>query len=216
MNVRAVRGWTEEDDAFLIKCIRDDGLTFGETETAFGLSKLGYRSRNSCIGRAERLGLKSAATKERAAGRIDRIRQACSPQRSRTRAPAAQIFAAAPSANELSPLARVTASDAPHSSIEAKIDHAIKRSRSNLGLMKDSRPLRCDPVEPRRVDLLDLEPNDCRWPAGGWPSADPITFCGHPVEPGCSYCPEHKALNTGRGTYGEVNAHRINRAQVAA
>jgi GcrA cell cycle regulator len=49
--------------------------------------------------------------------------------------------------------------------------------------------LRCVEIVPRNVSLIDLEPNDCRYPYGD----DIVTFCGHPTE-GSSYCLPHRAL----------------------
>lgn len=42
-------------------------------------------------------------------------------------------------------------------------------------------------VEPRHIKLLDLEPNDCRYPYGD----HEVTFCGHPQANGSSYCLKH-------------------------
>lgn len=40
--------------------------------------------------------------------------------------------------------------------------------------------------------LLDLDPNDCRWPV----TADkPFLFCGARKAPGSSYCACHKAMS---------------------
>lgn len=49
--------------------------------------------------------------------------------------------------------------------------------------------LRVVEIVPRGVNLLDLRPNDCRYPEG-----DPATFCGHPRAPDSSYCPAHAYL----------------------
>ena len=45
-----------------------------------------------------------------------------------------------------------------------------------------------EPV-PLLVNLLDLEPNQCRWMYG----EGPFLSCGHLVEKGKSYCPHHQA-----------------------
>lgn len=39
-------------------------------------------------------------------------------------------------------------------------------------------------IAPRNLTLIDLGPNECRWPYG----EGPFTFCGHPGHP---YCPSH-------------------------
>lgn len=51
----------------------------------------------------------------------------------------------------------------------------------------DQPALRCAEVEPRNISLIDLEPNDCRYPYGD----GPMTFCGHPKIAGSSYCFHH-------------------------
>lgn len=51
--------------------------------------------------------------------------------------------------------------------------------------------LRCVEIEPRLIALLDLEPNDCRYPYGEGSS---IAFCGHPQIRDSSYCPAHRGL----------------------
>jgi GcrA cell cycle regulator len=54
----------------------------------------------------------------------------------------------------------------------------------------EERKLRCVEIVPRNVSLVDLEPNDCRYPYGD----NQITFCGHPKMEGSSYCQPHHAL----------------------
>ena len=54
--------------------------------------------------------------------------------------------------------------------------------------------LRCADVDPRHLALVELEPCDCRYPYGGETEGEPITFCGHPRQPGSSYCPPHFLL----------------------
>jgi GcrA cell cycle regulator len=56
--------------------------------------------------------------------------------------------------------------------------------------------LRCVAVTPRHLSLIDLEPNDCRYPYGGDAEGEPITFCGHPRRKGSSYCPSHFHLTS--------------------
>jgi GcrA cell cycle regulator len=45
-------------------------------------------------------------------------------------------------------------------------------------------------VVPRHLPLLDLKPDDCRYPYGN----GPFSFCGHGKTPGSSYCFEHDCL----------------------
>lgn len=51
--------------------------------------------------------------------------------------------------------------------------------------------LRCVDVSPRRLPLVELERNDCRYPYGGDEEGEPISFCGHPRREGSSYCTPH-------------------------
>jgi GcrA cell cycle regulator len=45
-------------------------------------------------------------------------------------------------------------------------------------------------VVPRHLPLLDLKPDDCRYPYGN----GPFSFCGHGKTAGSSYCFEHDCL----------------------
>jgi GcrA cell cycle regulator len=55
--------------------------------------------------------------------------------------------------------------------------------------------LRCAGVAPRHVSLVELKRGDCRYPYGGDRDDEPITFCGHPRQPGASYCTPHFRLS---------------------
>jgi len=55
--------------------------------------------------------------------------------------------------------------------------------------------LRCAEVEPRYLTLIELQRGDCRYPYGGDEESEAITFCGHPRQPGSSYCPPHFHLS---------------------
>jgi GcrA cell cycle regulator len=81
----------------------------------------------------------------------------------------------------------------------------LVRSNSNLTALRlihvnePTAPgaLRCVEVESRRLPLLELEPNDCRYPDSG--DGPDHTFCGQPKLPGgSSYCPSHFVLAKGR------------------
>ena len=56
--------------------------------------------------------------------------------------------------------------------------------------------LRCVAIAPKHLSLIDLEPDDCRYPYGGDAEGEPITFCGHPRRAGSSYCPSHFHLTS--------------------
>jgi hypothetical protein len=73
----------------------------------------------------------------------------------------------------------------------------IVRANGNSDSMKLTRSIktdqfipRCVEIEPRHLTLIDLEPNDCRYPYG----YDTVTFCGHPKQAGSSYCVPHHHL----------------------
>ncbi|MET4040365.1 GcrA family cell cycle regulator [Bradyrhizobium sp. RT6a] len=67
--------------------------------------------------------------------------------------------------------------------------------------MKPAEPvkLRCVGVQPRLVPLVELASEDCRYPYGGDKDGEEITFCGHPREPGSSYCAPHARLTRRAG-----------------
>ncbi|MGX1324451.1 GcrA cell cycle regulator [Bradyrhizobium sp. USDA 377] len=60
--------------------------------------------------------------------------------------------------------------------------------------------LRCVGVQPRLIELVELEAADCRYPYGGDKDGEEITFCGHPRQPGASYCAPHARLTRRSGT----------------
>ena len=55
--------------------------------------------------------------------------------------------------------------------------------------------LRCVEVEPLGKTLLELGPNECRYPYGD----GPYTFCGNPTMGECSYCGPHFGVTARRG-----------------
>jgi GcrA cell cycle regulator len=63
--------------------------------------------------------------------------------------------------------------------------------------------LRCVGITPRHLSLLDLAPDDCRYPYGGNEEGEVITFCGHARREGSSYCTSHFHLTRGPGTASE-------------
>jgi len=57
--------------------------------------------------------------------------------------------------------------------------------------------LRCVGIRPRLLPLLALAAADCRYPYGGDKEGEEIVFCGHPRQPGSSYCAPHARLTSG-------------------
>ncbi len=83
----------------------------------------------------------------------------------------------------------------------------IRRRRQSAFRYENPRPVRplvCEAIEPRHVDLLDLGPNDCRWAYG----EGPYTFCGASKFHG-SYCTTHYFASTGPGTSSERAATKV-------
>jgi GcrA cell cycle regulator len=54
-------------------------------------------------------------------------------------------------------------------------------------------------VRPRLITLVELERGDCRYPYGGDKEGEGISFCGHPRQPGSSYCTPHAHHTRGPG-----------------
>jgi GcrA cell cycle regulator len=65
---------------------------------------------------------------------------------------------------------------------------------------KEELILKCVEIEPRNISLLDLRPDECRYPFGDGGVEQPFTFCGHPAPKDESYCAGHAAL-THRSPY---------------
>jgi len=63
--------------------------------------------------------------------------------------------------------------------------------------LKNAQPakLRCVEIEPRHLSLIELADGDCHYPYGGDEEGEAITFCGHPRQPGSSYCAPHFHLS---------------------
>lgn len=69
--------------------------------------------------------------------------------------------------------------------------------------------LRCVGVQPRLIPLVELEPADCHYPYGGDKDGEEIAFCGHPRQPGSSYCAPHARLTRRSGTPSARVAGRV-------
>jgi GcrA cell cycle regulator len=67
--------------------------------------------------------------------------------------------------------------------------------------MKPAAPvkLRCVGVQPRLISFAELASGDCRYPYGGDKDGEEIAFCGHPRQPGSSYCTPHARLTRRSG-----------------
>jgi GcrA cell cycle regulator len=80
--------------------------------------------------------------------------------------------------------------------------------RRLTAILKSQEPpqLRCADVEPRYLSLIELECGDCHYPYGGDEEGEAITFCGHPRQPGSSYCTPHFQLSRNPVTSSERDA----------
>jgi GcrA cell cycle regulator len=66
----------------------------------------------------------------------------------------------------------------------------VKHNTKAASLKKKIYPY-APPVVPKHIRLMDLKPNECRFPLGD----GPFTFCGNTTKPGESYCPHHGYLS---------------------
>jgi GcrA cell cycle regulator len=126
-------------------------------------------NRNMMIGKAKRIGIVKAAAPQKPRGKT--VKRSPKPRVART-TPFRKTKVHAPSF-------RIVSANANSSAVKI-----IKTVRTELA------ELRCVEVNPRHLDLIELEPNDCRAPYGD----GPITFCGHPKREGSSYCGPHGAM----------------------
>lgn len=51
-----------------------------------------------------------------------------------------------------------------------------------------------EPVEGRKLTLMELNDTTCRWPLGEWTDSPPYLYCGNIVARGC-YCRRHAELS---------------------
>jgi GcrA cell cycle regulator len=129
-------------------------------------------SRNSCIGRARRMGLESV----RKPGEADpaNATKVKRPKRER--------------------LIRVKPKPAEHRPVYNVVKSGGGGFRIQESRTSDMPSLRCVEIEPRHLTLLDLASGDCRYPYGGDFEGEPITFCGHPAQTDKPYCRKHADL----------------------
>ena len=201
--------WLDEHDQELV-ALRGEGHSFTICQAKINRKFGTDYSRNACIGRAVRLGISHTAEqlrvfRARAASEREQAKQeklsrddkSAPSQRKRRRARYGIKMAAAP-VNEqevmgISPRALVREL---HITGAPTVELLMKRRLPTPEQSQpDFSPPRCVEVEPLKMALVELEPHHCRYPVGGWPSDDPITFCGHPKRGnGSSYCAAHADL----------------------
>ena len=86
---------------------------------------------------------------------------------------------------------------------KARADSRLEVPPSIPMLPREPVKLRCVGITPRLLALVELGPDDCRYPYGGDKEGEPITFCGHPKSPGSSYCGPHFDLTRGSAEQAE-------------
>lgn len=188
---RRARSWTAEQDAMLRR-LRKDGYSFGVIA-----SKL-KKSRNACIGRANRIGVPSL-TRPAYNVRLDTVAfRARLIDRSKTN-PTKPRYWTDEDVRLLVAVhrrggSRAEAAEILKRTIPAVTEKAYKMglrwSKARSGKRPPVKPNRHGPApESRQLVITDLAPNECRYAT----HYDDGThrFCGHPTEPGRSYCAYH-------------------------
>jgi GcrA cell cycle regulator len=99
-------------------------------------------------------------------------------------------------------LAKIRPTKHPRRAAVPKQTRQRQADESAPPAVRRPRPLRLRSVgiTPRLISLIELGPDDCRYPYGGDKDGEAITFCGHPRLPGSSYCSPHFQLTRGDET----------------
>jgi GcrA cell cycle regulator len=168
--------WEEAHSAVLRECV-EKGLPFSEIARTLNNRFGTAYSRNAAIGRARRMGL---SVPERAGG---------SGVWAQKRAPDARQLLKKRARSLAETTAKTTAKTTPKTAPQAVPKPSTLERAEAL-------QLRCVAINPRHLALVDLEPDDCRYPYGGDTEGEPITFCGHPRRDGSSYCSSHFHLTS--------------------
>jgi GcrA cell cycle regulator len=171
--------WTKQQDAAL-KAHIGAGLSYAAAAGEINLEFKTNYTRNAAVGRGLRLGMCNPAQKKKPG-----------PKRRHPKPWDAQGISKRTWYRR-----RNAAPAAPKPAFRPRIDRA------------EIETLRCIEVVPLHLNLLELEPNQCRWPYGD----GPFTFCGHPQLSGFVYCAPHVGLSVGPGTSSERNARYFTRA----
>jgi GcrA cell cycle regulator len=164
------------------------GMSYSEIADAINVKFQTAYSRNAALGRAKRMGLAGPDRREGLP----------------------KHWPALPPEAETPPrLPRLQERHVP--------EHVPKSMRPipSLERAEMTRP-RCVEVVPRRLNLIDLEYGDCRYPYGGDEEGEAITFCGHPRRRGSSYCAPHLWLTRGPGATSERAAGTVSLRLVKA
>lgn len=165
--------WAPEHSDALRDCL-SRGMSYGQAADAINARFGTGFTRNAAIGRATRLGLKTASG----------LKALLAPRRP------TRWGESAPNAPQEKASPKVVSAKVPASS-------------PPLPEPANPVKLRCVGISPRLLAFADLEPGDCRYPYGGEKVGEAYAFCGHPRIPRSSYCRPHHALTHGPGTASE-------------
>jgi GcrA cell cycle regulator len=163
-----------------LRALYDKGMSFALIAADFG----GFITRNSAIGRAHRLGICG-----RGRGNHPLIEREHRLNRKKAEP-------------------RPRGAPKPRIRLVPVNGHHNAKLRILESITTEPIAVRCAAIVPRNLSLIDLEPNDCRYPYGG-DDGTPTVFCGHGKLEGSSYCPDHFRLSVGRGTASERAAGRV-------
>ena len=179
--------WTDDDDATLRGMI-EQRLPASEIGRAMG------RSRSAIIGRSHRIGIRPDSDKptNRREARRRRGRPEDVSMGTRRSKPQRRLSWAV---------------DGRYA--DKKRDAAAKQERNAARVAAMNI---CSDIPPeQRKTLVELKPNDCRWPVGD-PKTPQFFFCGSPQCEGSSYCGLHWAQSrTAERTISEAEAARRKR-----
>jgi GcrA cell cycle regulator len=158
------------------------GMSFSRAADAINAAFKTCYSRSAAIGRAKRMGLAGP----------DRLEEAPQPQPQPPPQAQAQAQAQAPR---------------PHIVRERHAAEILTR----MPIFEADEPieLRDVDVDPRHLSMLELAPDDCRYPYGGEEDGQAITFCAHPRRRGSSYCAAHFDLTRDPGAAPEPAADAV-------
>jgi GcrA cell cycle regulator len=151
--------WTEKEDAILIDCIKK-GLSFYQASLTLD------RTRNSCIGRAHRLGIGEGWQ-----GHLERLSAAKSTRPKIDKPPRAKL----PVRKE-KPVKAEARFAPPQTKPVEPLPAAFVRREDGQG-----------------VPLLDLKHDQCRWPLCEFHEVA-THFCGAKADEGHSWCGAHRQL----------------------
>lgn len=154
--------WTDEEVATLTRM-------WGEGSSAGQIGKVIGRTRNSVIGRINRMGLTRKPTGKHG-GTVTKGHKPKSNPLRKSRAKDITIKQQSRLQSLLREQARISKQRE-----EAKVSSIV-----------------CEPVE-GGVELLDLRPNQCRWALGDDLAPPPFKFCGAQTVAGKSWCSAHLA-----------------------